>query len=143
MKEILIYLMSITSFVYWWKDCDNYKIAYTTPIDTIVRVCRQEEFTNEVKLHELGHIFFYQVMTEKEREKWINDYNFSLTLTWTLWQRWFVNYKTIGDYNEDFAETFTYIFYHQKDNRKTKSIKKIIKNFKEYKYSFYFIFYIN
>ena len=134
MKELLIYLISISSFTFGWEHCETikqwniekYPIAYTQSNDTIVRICDKDKLTKDIIIHELWHIYYFQTLTEIQRKEWEKLYDESLKKTWILKARWFVNLEATENKEEDFAETFTAMVLKNYKSSKTLFIKEII-----------------
>lgn len=123
MIELLVYLISISSFNLW--SCEknlNWYVEFYTDWKNNITICKNiKRPREEVILHELGHVYYHRILSEKNKIKWHNIYEFSKAFDLFTSEYW------RNDEIEDFAESFEYLYLNQKtDEIKPLFIKKII-----------------
>jgi len=110
MKELLIYLISISSFTL--TQCEpwlNWYVELYSNWDNKVFICENvKRPREEIILHELWHILYYRKLTDKQKQIIRERYKTSLSSSWTLMKRWFPSMYAIVDEEEYFSEMFTY-----------------------------------
>ena len=128
MKELLIYLISISSFTLGWNWCESWINGYIEISETNkIHICKNIERPRiEVALHELWHLHWYKKLTEEQKQEWIWMYEESKKKPWILKVKWFVSFQASKDYEEDYAETFQYLYLWWKETKKSLFIKNII-----------------
>lgn len=130
MKEILIYLLSISSFTLGWVTCEPWINGYIDIHNywkNEIHICKNIKRPKiEVAIHELWHLHWYKKLTEEQKEEWIKMYEESKKTPWILKVKWFVTFSASLSYEEDYAETFQYLYLWWKETKKSLFIKNII-----------------
>lgn len=134
MKEILLTLITSISFIYNDDICKNNPWVNghytTTQTGSYIWICNTKEFHSDphrVILHELGHFYYYEHISEENKEIFKKLHSESLNKTWILKNRWYVSFQASKNIDEDFAESFAYAYlWRAKGNKKVIFIKNIL-----------------
>lgn len=133
MKEILLLLISMTTFSHIECDSDfNWYVTITINQEKTtnhITICKQSKRDkNHVLIHELWHVYWYNIMTDKQKEQWkkLHEYSKNKPNNLNFFEKWFTSEYWATNYEEDFSEYFLYIYRKWKDNYKSRFIKRII-----------------